>query len=81
LNIQTNLHLLTAFEKKEIQKFKDVYFIGSPKSKEKRNIQLMLARGINNGFDIEAGYYKVVVGDHLLYRYEVTHELDKGAFG
>jgi dual specificity tyrosine-phosphorylation-regulated kinase 2/3/4 len=41
----------------------------------------MLARGINNGFDLEAGYYKVVVGDHLTYRYEVIQDLDKGAFG
>lgn len=31
----------------------------------------MLSRGINHGFDIEAGYYKVVIGDHLLYKYEV----------
>ena len=44
-------------------------------------MQLMLAKGINNGFDLEAGYYKIVVGDHLNYRYEVVQDLDKGAFG
>lgn len=30
---------------------------------------------------MEGGYYKVVVGDHIDYRYEVLQELDKGAFG
>lgn len=38
--------------------------------------------GRNNcGFDLDGGYYKVVVGDHLDYQYEVLQELDKGAFG
>jgi dual specificity tyrosine-phosphorylation-regulated kinase 2/3/4 len=36
---------------------------------------------MNNGFDNDQGYYKVVVGDHLNYRFEVLQDLDKGAFG
>ena len=40
-----------------------------------------MAKKYNNGFDSESGYYKVVVGDHINYRYEVLQELDRGAFG
>ena len=35
----------------------------------------------NNGFDYDGGYYKIVAGDHLDYRYEIIRELDRGAFG
>ena len=35
----------------------------------------------NQGFDYDGGYYKIVVGDHLDYRYEVLKDVDKGAFG
>jgi hypothetical protein len=34
-------------------------------------MQNMLAKGVNNGFDLEGGFYKIVVGDHINYRYEV----------
>lgn len=81
LNIQQNLYLLTAFEKKEIAKFTEVYYIGTKESKDRRNMQGLLAKKANNGFDSDSGYYKVVVGDHLNYRYEVLQELDRGAFG
>jgi dual specificity tyrosine-phosphorylation-regulated kinase 2/3/4 len=33
------------------------------------------------GFDDEKGDYKVVVGDHIIYRYEVVGMLGKGSFG
>ena len=65
------MNLLTTFEKKEILKYKEVYFIGTQVSKDKRNMQSLLRNGYNNGFDLEAGYYKIVVGDHLNYRFEV----------
>lgn len=35
----------------------------------------------NFGFDRQGGLYKVIIGDHIGYRYEVLKELDKGAFG
>jgi len=41
----------------------------------------MSMRAMNNGFDRAGGLYKVVVGDHIAYRYEVIQEIDKGAFG
>lgn len=37
--------------------------------------------GDNYGFDDERGDYKVVIGDHIGYRYEVLNTLGKGSFG
>lgn len=31
-------------------------------------------------FDDEDGYYKITIGDHLLYRYEILKILGKGSF-
>lgn len=31
-------------------------------------------------FDDEDGYYKITIGDHLLYRYEIVKVLGKGSF-
>lgn len=41
----------------------------------------MLQKKNNNGFDTEGGFYKIVEGDHIAYRYEVLQDIDKGAFG
>ena len=35
----------------------------------------------NNGFDDVNGDYKVVIGDHIGYRYEIVEFLGKGSFG
>lgn len=82
--------MLTAYEKKEILKYSDVYYIGTIDAKEQRNFKSILssrsnsmshALSNNNGFDRQGGLYKVIVGDHIAYRYEVLSDIDKGAFG
>jgi len=35
----------------------------------------------NHGFDDDNGEYKVVMGDHIAYRYEVVDKLGSGSFG
>lgn len=35
----------------------------------------------NHGFDDERGDYKIIIGDHVLYRYEILQILGKGSFG
>ena len=35
----------------------------------------------NHGFDDDKGDYKIIVGDHIGYRYEVMEFLGKGSFG
>ena len=75
-------HLLTPYEKNEILKYHEVYFIGTPEAKEQRRFKSILSsRDNNNGFDRNGGFYKVVLGDHLGYRYEVIEEVGRGAFG
>lgn len=44
-------------------------------------MQSLLNNKHNHGFDTDEGFYKVVEGDHLEYRYEVIKLIDKGAFG
>ena len=75
-------HLLIPYEKQEILKYSEVFYIGTPEAKEQRKFKSILAaRDNNHGFDRNGGFYKVVIGDHLGYRYEVLSELGRGAFG
>lgn len=45
-------------------------------SKEKKDDQIF-----NYGYDDDKGDYKVVIGDHIGYRYEIVEFLGKGSFG
>ena len=63
-------------------KFNDIYYIGTKVAKEARRFKSIIgAKDNNNGFDRNEGLYKIILGDHLFYRYEIIQELDKGAFG
>ena len=55
--------------------YRRIYCIGVGANKYRGKEQ------INYGFDDEKGDYKVVVGDHIAYRYEVLSELGRGSFG
>lgn len=35
----------------------------------------------NHGYDTQAGFYQVISGDHLAFRYETLQELGRGTFG
>ncbi|KAF3935367.1 hypothetical protein ABW20_dc0100701 [Dactylellina cionopaga] len=72
---------LNLFERGEIVDYKDVYFSGSSDAKK---IAGELNGGpsvCNFGYDDERGDYNIVIGDHLVYRYEVIDILGKGSFG
>ena len=73
---------------KEIKDLNDpnIYFLGSSiKSRQKaflnmkKNNQKAEAE-VQKSLDDEEGYYNVILGDHLMYRYEVTKILGKGSF-
>lgn len=34
-----------------------------------------------NGFDSSDGFYKLIEGDHIAYRYEIVRQLGRGTFG
>jgi hypothetical protein len=79
---------LSPFEKKEILKFSEVYYLGTPEAKETKSLKSLLNTRSNSmnhannfGFERNNGTYKVIVGDHIAYRYEVIREIDRGAFG
>ena len=76
-------HQLIPYEKQEILKFNDIYYIGTKEAKDARKFKSILgnAKDTNNGFDRNGGLYKVIPKDHLFYRYEIIQELDRGAFG
>ncbi|KAK9248811.1 kinase-like domain-containing protein [Lipomyces tetrasporus] len=69
---------LNAYEKGEILDFRTVYFCGTPDCCKTAG---HADPSTNFGFDDERGDYKIIVGDHLAYRYEILGVLGKGSFG
>ncbi|CAK5078841.1 unnamed protein product [Meloidogyne enterolobii] len=59
---------LTTFELTEIKEYAKIYFVG-PHAKKQID------------FDDKDGVYKVVLHDHLAYRFEITKSIGKGSFG
>lgn len=60
---------LTDYEKGEILDFKQIFFLG--KRKEAKKIKGNPLYPYNFGYDDDQGDYKVVLNDHIGYRYEV----------
>ena len=59
---------LSNYEHKEIIQFKKLYYLGCGRKAEKFFID-------------NQGYYKILYGDHLAYRYEILEVLGQGSFG
>lgn len=81
-SVQTTLKYyapyLSAYERQiEIHDFKHIYFVG-PHAKKQGNAA---SDAFNFGYDDERGDYKIVIQDHLAYRYEVIEVLGRGSFG
>jgi len=55
-----------------------VYFLAPKKNKYNPT---KLERLVNNGFDDQEGYYKIVSGDQIGYRFQIIELIGKGAFG
>ncbi len=64
---------LSDYEKGEILDYQCAYFLGAGANK--------LSGDARSPFDDEKGYYNVVVGDQIAYRYEVLQYIGKGSFG
>ncbi|OMJ81164.1 hypothetical protein SteCoe_18432 [Stentor coeruleus] len=67
---------LSKYETGEILEYAEVHFLGMKAQKIQPN-----SSDTNYGFDDERSDYKIVIGDHLAYRYEVQHIIGKGSFG
>eukprot|EP00753_Platysulcus_tardus_P012336 PLAT3354.32.p1 GENE.PLAT3354.32~~PLAT3354.32.p1 ORF type:complete len:618 (+),score=315.29 PLAT3354.32:556-2409(+) len=68
---------LSEYEQGEVLEFKQVYYTGHRDKK----IRATISSSNNHGFDDDRGDYKVVLHDHIAYRYEVLQPLGKGSFG
>lgn len=68
---------LTKWELEEIDSYSLVYCVGQDAEKVKPNSNFRN----NFGFDDEKGKYKVVVKDHIAYRYEICEVYGVGTFG
>jgi dual specificity tyrosine-phosphorylation-regulated kinase 2/3/4 len=67
---------LCELEKREMMEFKTVYFLGIGSKKVGPDPNLP-----NFGYDNDKGDYKIVIGDHLDFRYEIINIIGKGSFG
>lgn len=68
---------MTDFEKVEIEKFPEIYYLGLEACK----INAKQGAPLNSGFDDDNGSYNKVIHDHLCYRYEILEVIGKGSFG
>ncbi|EPY29178.1 protein kinase, partial [Strigomonas culicis] len=68
---------LTKFEESEVLKYPEIHYFGQ-RCEEKIEAP---CSGPNDGYDQDNGEYKIVIGDHLAYRYEIVEPLGSGAFG
>ena len=70
------LQQMSEYEQAEVLDYKQIFFLGLNAEKTQANSALP-----NCGFDDERADYRVVLGDHIAYRYEVLGTLGKGSFG
>ncbi|CAG9327991.1 unnamed protein product [Blepharisma stoltei] len=71
------VRFLSTHEYNEVVNYNEIWFIGAGADKVKTSEN----NTINHGYDDDRGDYKVVIGDHIAYRYEVVQVLGKGSFG
>jgi dual specificity tyrosine-phosphorylation-regulated kinase 2/3/4 len=70
------LNFITKYEQAEILDYSEIYYIGMNSLKIKGD-----SNQDNYGFDDERNDYKLTIGDHIAYRYEIQQTLGKGSFG
>lgn len=68
---------LTDYEKQEIEKYPEVYYLGLDACK----INAKPGSALNSGYDDDNGSYNKVIHDHICYRYEILEVIGKGSFG
>lgn len=68
---------LTDYEKQEIEKYPEIYYLGLDACK----INAKPGMALNSGYDDDNGSYNKVIHDHVCYRYEILEVIGKGSFG
>lgn len=67
--------LLTKYELSELLDYKEIYYLGLKAEKITPTVRMN-----NMGFDDDKTDYKLVLGDHIAYQYEVFEILGSGSF-
>lgn len=76
--LKTQRQCLVPYEQGEILDYPEVWFL-APKAQKIESSKSSEAD--NHGYDDERGDYRIVLHDHLAYRFEVLSPLGKGSFG
>ncbi len=69
---------LSIHEQTEVAEYDEIYYLAKQDQKYQPT---KLERLVNNGFDDNEGYYRIVSGDQIGYRFELMELIGKGAFG
>lgn len=69
---------LSMHELTEVQEYEEVWYLAKADQKYQPTKKERL---VNNGFDDAEGYYRIVTGDQVGYRFEMGELIGKGAFG
>ncbi|XP_039951171.1 dual specificity tyrosine-phosphorylation-regulated kinase 2 [Bactrocera tryoni] len=70
---------LTDVEQEELKVYKEVWYFGHNATK---NYNKSTTNGTANlGFDDDNGNYKIIIHDHIAFRYEILEVIGKGSFG
>ena len=69
---------LSMHELTEVQEYEEVWYLAKADQKYQPTKKERL---VNNGFDDAEGYYRIVSGDQVGYRFEMGELIGKGAFG
>ncbi|CAK6969948.1 dual specificity tyrosine-phosphorylation-regulated kinase 4-like [Scomber scombrus] len=74
---------LTDYELEEVKGYKEVWFLGEKAHKTRYSnlTENKDNKSANFGYDNKEGFYKVVMNDHLAYRYEVLQGIGVGYSG
>ncbi|XP_037958073.1 dual specificity tyrosine-phosphorylation-regulated kinase 2 [Teleopsis dalmanni] len=68
---------LTDLEFEELKVYKEIWYFGQNASKNFNST----SSTNNSGYDDENGNYKIIVHDHIAFRYEILEVIGKGSFG
>ena len=69
---------ISIHEQTEVAEYEEVYYLAK---QDQKYAPTKLERLVNNGFDDSEGYYRIVAGDQISYRFELIELIGKGAFG
>jgi hypothetical protein len=70
-----HMNELSDHEHGEILEYSKIYYCGNGEKKVRKH------KGNNRGYDDDRGDYKIVMNDHIGYRFEIISTVGKGSFG